>query len=49
MVINSVEECDKEIRKELYNNIVISGGSTLFEGLPDRLHKEIDALCPRLN
>ena len=33
----SVEKCDSDIRKDLYKNIVLSGGNTLFKGLPDRL------------
>jgi len=44
-----VQECDVDIRKDLYGNVILSGGTTLYEGLPDRLEKEIDALCPQQN
>ena len=46
MVFESVKECDIDIRKELYGNIILSGGSSLYNGLPDRLLNEVDALCP---
>jgi len=38
--------CDLDVRKELYNNIVMSGGTTMFEGIQERLNKEIVALAP---
>lgn len=31
---------------DLYSNIVLSGGSTLFDGLVDRLCKELKLLAP---
>ena len=29
---NSIMKCDVDIRKDLYNNIVLSGGTTMFQG-----------------
>jgi actin-related protein len=43
---NSIMKCDVDIRYSLYSNIVLSGGSTMFPGLADRLQKEIMALAP---
>merc|ERR1711971_1153487 len=43
---NSIMKCDIDIRKALYGNIVLSGGTTMFEGLVDRMQKEIAALAP---
>jgi len=43
---NTIMKCDVDIRKDLYNNIVLSGGSTMYPGLADRLTKEITALAP---
>ncbi|OJJ29671.1 hypothetical protein ASPWEDRAFT_55276 [Aspergillus wentii DTO 134E9] len=43
---NSIMKCDVDVRKELYGNIVMSGGTTLYPGIPDRVHKEITALAP---
>ncbi|KAK4722195.1 hypothetical protein R3W88_012428 [Solanum pinnatisectum] len=43
---NSIMRCNVEIRKDLFANIVLSGGSTLFSGLVKRMTKEITALAP---
>jgi len=45
----TIMKCDIDIRSELYKNIVMSGGSTMYEGLADRLAKEITALAPSTN
>ncbi|KAM4631735.1 actin, cytoplasmic 1-like isoform 2-T2 [Discoglossus pictus] len=42
----SIKKCDVDIRKELYANIVLSGGTTMFPGIADRMQKEIGALAP---
>jgi centractin len=38
---------DMDLRKVLYQNIVLSGGSTLFKGFGDRLLNEIKRLAPK--
>jgi len=43
---NTIMACDVDIRKDLYANIVCSGGTTMFEGISERLSKEITALAP---
>ncbi|GFP96752.1 actin-3 [Phtheirospermum japonicum] len=43
---NSIMKCDVDIRKDLYGNIVLSGGTTMFTGIADRMSKEITALAP---
>ena len=43
---NSIMKCDVDIRKDLYANIVLSGGNTMFPGIADRMQKEITALAP---
>ncbi|KAK9879614.1 hypothetical protein WA026_006678 [Henosepilachna vigintioctopunctata] len=43
---NSIMKGDMDIRKDLYANIVLSGGSTMFPGIGDRIQKEIAALAP---
>jgi len=43
---NSIMKCDVDIRKDLYGNIVLSGGTTMFEGIAERMTKEITALAP---
>jgi len=39
-------KCDVDIRKDLYSNIVLSGGTTMFPGIADRMTKEITSLAP---
>lgn len=46
IIYDSVMKCDAGIRPNLFTNIVLSGRSTLFPGLSDRLSKEIFALAP---
>ena len=45
---NSIMKCNLDVRssKDLYANIVLSGGSTMFPGIADRVQKEITALAP---
>ncbi len=43
---SSIMACDEEVRKDLYANIVLSGGSTMFPGFADRLKNELSALAP---
>ena len=44
IVFDSINSCDMSVRPELYKHIVLSGGSTMYPGLPSRLEKEIKAL-----
>jgi len=43
---NSIMKCDIDIRKDLYANIVLSGGTTMYEGIAERITKEITNLAP---
>ena len=45
-IFNSIMKCPIGSRKELYQNIVISGGSSMFKNLPERIAKEITNLAP---
>jgi actin-related protein len=46
LTYNSIMKCDIDYRKDMYENIVISGGTTMYAGIADRLSKEITALAP---
>ena len=48
-VYDSVSKCDNDVRKDLFQNIILSGGSTLFEGMGERLWQEIHQLAPPTN
>ncbi|XP_071369169.1 actin, alpha cardiac muscle 1-like isoform X2 [Centroberyx affinis] len=43
---NGIMKCDIDIRKDLYANNVLSGGTTMYPGIGDRMQKEITALAP---
>merc|ERR1711982_70502 len=43
---NSIMKCDIDIRKDLYANTVLSGGSTMYPGIADRMQKEITSMAP---
>jgi len=46
LTYNSIMKCDVDIRKDLYSNIVLSGGSTMYEGMAERMTKEMKELAP---
>jgi actin-related protein len=45
-MFQTIMKCDVDIRKDLYANIVLSGGTTMFAGISERLTKEMTALAP---
>ena len=45
-IYEAIEKCDVDSRKDLYKNIIISGGTSLLNGLAERLKKEIKNLAP---
>jgi len=47
LTFDSIMKCDVDIRRDLYKNIVMSGGTTMFAGIPERLEKEMKALAPQ--
>jgi len=42
----TIMKCDVDIRKDLYANIVLSGGTTMFPGIAERMTKELTAVAP---
>jgi len=46
LVYDCILKCDVDIRKDLYANIVLSGGSTMYRGIQERMEKEIKSLAP---
>jgi actin-related protein len=42
----SVQGSDIDVRKDLMKNIILSGGTTMYEGIADRLKNELTALAP---
>jgi actin-related protein len=46
MVLNSIESCDLDVRTNLVNNLVLTGGSTLFQNFAERLNNDLNQLMP---
>lgn len=40
----TIMNCDIDLRKDLFNNIVLSGGSTMFPGINERITHEVEKL-----
>jgi len=47
IAFGSIMACDVDVRKDLYANIVLSGGTTMFPNLAERMTKEISVLAPQ--
>ena len=45
----SITKSDVDVRKYLYNNIVLAGGNTMFSGISERLHRELSHLAPNVS
>ena len=43
---DSIQKCDIDLRHSLYTTIVLSGGTSMFEGLQERFTKEMKNLAP---
>ena len=44
MLFNTIQQADVDIRRSLFGHIVLSGGSSMYPGLPSRLEKELKQL-----
>ncbi|XP_023604686.1 beta-actin-like protein 2 isoform X2 [Myotis lucifugus] len=44
--LSSILRCDVDLRRDLYANTVLSGGSTMFPGMADRMQQEVAGLAP---
>lgn len=44
LVFSTIQAADIDMRSELYKHIILSGGSTMYPGLPSRLEREIKQL-----
>jgi len=43
---NSIMTCDVDIRRDLYGNVVLSGGTSMYKNIEDRLQKDVAAKAP---
>lgn len=47
VLMYAIQKSDMDLRKTLYQNIVLSGGSTLLKGFGDRLLSELKKSLPK--
>ena len=45
MAAKSIDKCDSDLKINLYNNIVLAGGSTIMPGFKERFEMEIKNIC----
>ena len=41
MTYDSITKSDFDIRRDLYKNLILSGGTTMYQGIADRLKSEL--------
>ncbi|VDL19335.1 unnamed protein product [Hymenolepis diminuta] len=46
MIYDSIMSCEEIIHPQLYSNVVLSGGSTMFPGMTERMMKELIEISP---
>jgi len=46
MVFKSIMGADVDLRRDLFSNVVLSGGTTMFPGIAERMTKELSVLAP---
>ena len=44
-----IRNCEESLQKYFYNNILFVGGNTMFEGIAERMYKELSLLAPDLS
>ena len=42
-----IQQCPIDVRKNLYSNIVLSGGNTVFKGFEKRVQRDVDQIVQR--
>lgn len=45
-IFNTIMNCDIDLRRDLFYNIVLSGGSTMFPGIRERITRELLSFTP---
>lgn len=46
MVHIAIKKCEVDVRRAMWDNVVLAGGNTMFKGYQDRLLKEMACLAP---
>lgn len=46
VIYKSIKKCDINFQRQLFTNIILSGGTTMLPGFADRIQKELTSLVP---
>lgn len=46
ILYNSAMKVDRDLTSQLFGNVVLAGGSTMFPGIAERIQKELVDLAP---
>lgn len=46
MILESINKCDVDLRKEMLSNIILTGGNTLIPGFVDAIQKRVVEIAP---
>lgn len=46
LINTSIQACNRDIHKSMYNNIILSSGNTMFPGIAKRVAKEMSSITP---
>lgn len=46
MVLEAINECDIDIKRQLFNNIILTGGNSLLQGFSSRLQNKLNDISP---
>ncbi len=49
MITQVAGNCELDLRRDLFHNIVLTGGSSCFENLQNRLEREVLTIVPNMN
>jgi len=49
LVYEAISKCDPDLRVNLFQNIVLTGGTSMFNGFPERLFSELHQLAPSVS
>lgn len=47
MIVESISKSDIDIRRELFQNIILTGGTTMMKGFQERMQKQLPEISPQ--
>ena len=48
MVLNATNQCEIDMRRDFFHNMVLTGGTSCFENTPQRLERELSTMVPAM-